>query len=96
MSDPPFYTPGLHPQPAKPRPGEHLWTIRKGDHQIDCELRYHAEYGVEVQLLRDLEFYEGRRFDLKVQAVAYGDVVRCDLVRDGWSRGGSSARSRAS
>src|SRR5439155_12238717 len=37
----PFYTPGSIPPATKARPAGPLWTIRRGDHTIACELRYH-------------------------------------------------------
>jgi hypothetical protein len=43
---------------------------------VAFELRYHNEYGVEVQLFRDGEFYGGRRFDLKRQALACAEMER--------------------
>jgi hypothetical protein len=52
-------------QKAKPRPGELLWTLRKGGKTAPCELRYNGEYGVEAQFFRDGEFFSGRRFDTK-------------------------------
>lgn len=79
---------GLHnatPRPApKPRPAEPLWSMRKDGRQIDAELRGHGEYGWELQLLRECEFYAGRRFDLRAQAIAYGDEIRRDLASQGW------------
>jgi hypothetical protein len=35
------------------RPGEHLWSIRKDGQQLDCELRDHGPWGVEVQICRE-------------------------------------------
>ena len=41
---------------CKPRPGEPLWSIRV-NHVApwSAELRYHGEWGVEAQILRDGE-----------------------------------------
>jgi len=58
--------------------------MRKDDHQIDAQLRGHGEYGWEIQLLKDGEFYAGRRFDLREQTVAHGDEIGRDLERKGW------------
>jgi hypothetical protein len=58
--------------------------LRKDGDQIDAELRGHGEYGWEVQLLRDAEFYAGRRYDLREQAVAPGEEIRRDLTARGW------------
>ena len=38
-----------------------------------AELRYHGEYGVEAQILRNGELALGRRFMLKEQAVRWAD-----------------------
>ena len=37
-------------RPASGTPGEHLWAIRKDGQQLDCELRDHGQWGVEVQI----------------------------------------------
>jgi hypothetical protein len=50
-----------------------------------CQLRSHGEYGWEAQLFRDGEFYAGRRFDLRAQAVAHAEQTRRDLEREGWT-----------
>jgi hypothetical protein len=41
-----------------------------------AELRYHGEYGVEAQILRDGELAMGRRFVLKEQAVRWAEGER--------------------
>jgi hypothetical protein len=48
----------------------------------------HGEYGLEAQLLRDGEFYAGRRFDLRAQAIEHADQTRRDLEREGWTAAG--------
>ena len=56
MADEPFYSPNAKPPPArKPRPGETLWSLRKNGITWEAELRYHAEFGVEAQILRQGE-----------------------------------------
>jgi hypothetical protein len=70
--------------PAKPKPAEPLWSVRMGGRQIDAELRGHGEYGWEFQLLHDREFYAGRRFDLRAQAIADGEEIRRELEQRGW------------
>ena len=50
---------------CRPRPGEPLWSIQKGDVTWSAELRYHGEYSVEAQILRNGELALGRRFHLK-------------------------------
>jgi hypothetical protein len=72
----PFYRPGYVAPARKSRPAEPLWTIRKGDHMIACELLYHGEYGVEAQFLRDGEWFSGRRFDTRAQAVQWAELER--------------------
>jgi hypothetical protein len=42
------------PTQATPK-REHLWTLFKADQRVACELRYHSEWGVEVQTFRNLE-----------------------------------------
>ena len=72
------------PSPV-PRPGELVWTLRKDGRTIACELRDGGEYaGVEAQLLRDGEFYAGRRFITRALAVQHATTVRRDLERNRW------------
>jgi hypothetical protein len=59
------------------RPGELLFTFRDHKHrQIDCELRYHGQYGVEAQFLMDRELYLSRRFDSRELAIQWAHVER--------------------
>jgi hypothetical protein len=58
--------------------------MRKDHHQIDAELRGHGEYGWEIQLLKDGDFYAGQRFELREQAIAHGDEYRVELIPRGW------------
>ena len=58
---------------CRTRPGEPLWSIRKGEVTWSAELRYHGEYGVEAQILRNGELALGRRFTLKEQAVKWAE-----------------------
>jgi hypothetical protein len=51
---------------------------------IDAELRGHGEYGWELQLLHDREFYAGRRFDRRDQAIAHGGQIRRELRAQRW------------
>jgi hypothetical protein len=63
-------------QPAprcRSRPGELLWSIRKANVTWSAELRFHGEYGVEAQILRNGELTIGRRFPLKEQAVRWAE-----------------------
>jgi hypothetical protein len=66
----------LPPPPCKPRPGEPLWSLRKDGVTWDAELRYHGEYGVEAQILRQGEFVFGRRFDTRAEAVQGAEEER--------------------
>ena len=71
---------------CRPRPGEPLWSLRKGDVTWSAELRYHGEYGVEAQMLRNGELQMGRRFPLKEQAVRWAEDEGADAgERDDWS-----------
>jgi hypothetical protein len=63
----------------RPRPGEPLWSIRKGDVTWSAELRYHGEYGVEAQILRNGELSIGRRFPLKEQAVGWAEEEKAHV-----------------
>ncbi len=72
-------------QVHQPKPSEPIWTLTKGDTRIDARLLVHGEYGVEVQLYADGGFYGDRRFHLRAEAIAYGDVIRGDLEQDGWT-----------
>jgi hypothetical protein len=86
MADKPFYSPNARPPPPRAsKPGEPLWSLRKDGRQFTCELRSHGEHGWEAQLFRDSDFYAGRRFDLRAQAVAHAEQTRQDLERDGWT-----------
>ena len=80
-----WYSPGYRPPPSKERPGQSLWTLERSGRHVACQLRDHGEpAGAEVQLLRNGEFYAGRRFDTRDQALRHADHVRASLERDGW------------
>ena len=67
-------------------PGEHLWTMRTDSRQIDAELRDYGDAGCELQLRRNGDFYSGRRFNGRAQALAHGESIRQNLTgNDGWS-----------
>jgi hypothetical protein len=54
------------------------------DHdRFACELRYHGEWGVEAQFLKNEELLIGRRFDLREQAVRWAEEMRTAL-ENGW------------
>jgi hypothetical protein len=80
-----WYSPGYHPPPPRAHPNEPLWTLERNGRHVACELRDHGEpSGAEVQLLRDGEFYAGRRFDTRTMALRHAEHVRENLERDGW------------
>jgi hypothetical protein len=74
MSDQPFFTPKRKIAPRQPRVGEHLWAIRKDGRQLDCELRDHGAFGVEVQVYRERELLYGRRWATRALALAEADA----------------------
>ena len=84
-TDPALLWNSPRPPARKPRPAEPLWSVRKAGRQIDAELLGQGEYGWEFRLLDRGEFYAGRRFDLRAQAVAHGEEIRRELEADGWS-----------
>ena len=67
-----------HRPPARlGTPGELLFTFRDHKHrQIDCELRYHGQVGVEAMFLVDREFRLSRRFDTKELAIQWAELER--------------------
>jgi hypothetical protein len=86
MGDELFYSRNARPPPPRQsKPGEPLSSLQRDGRQITCELRNHGEYGWEAPLFRDGEFYAGRRFHLRAEAVAHAEQTRQDLERDGWA-----------
>jgi hypothetical protein len=84
MSDEvPFYSPNAKPRPPRqPKPGEHLWTLRRSD----CELRFNGEfYGWECQCLLDGILAYGRRCPLREQALKEAERQRQRLMKIGWA-----------
>jgi hypothetical protein len=65
------------------RPGEHLWTIRKDGQQLDCELRDHGAWGVEVQIYREREFLYGRRWPTRALALEEADQQKATCLGKG-------------
>lgn len=56
MTDKPFYAHDKEPAaPRQPQPGEHVWTMTKGGHQVRAELRPRQDGLCELQLLVDGE-----------------------------------------
>jgi hypothetical protein len=79
VDDEPFYSPKhrLPDPPRVPRLGEPLWSLRVNHVTWSCELRYHGEWGVEAQILRDGDLVIGRRFDTRALAVQWAELERC-------------------
>jgi hypothetical protein len=69
---------------VKPREPEPLWRLTKDGHVMTAGLRYHGEYGVEFQLLRDGDLFLGRRYDLRAFAVAESDALWAQYRSEGW------------
>ena len=86
MIDDDWYKPHRPPAPPQqPKPGEHVWSLRKNGKQVDCELRFHGEsYGSECQCLHDGELAYGQRFILRELALREAEAQRQRLMRDGW------------
>lgn len=79
VADDVFYSPNWKPPgPRVPRPGEPLSSLCKDGATWEAELRYHGEWGVEAQILKNGEVLLGRRFDLRAQAVAFAEAIKLD------------------
>jgi hypothetical protein len=84
MSDQPFYAPNFKPTPTPQRkPREFLWAIRKDGQQLDCELRDHGPWGVEVQIYREREFLYGRRWPTRALALEEAEDQKATYLRKG-------------
>ena len=71
------------PQP-KSTPGELQWSVRKRDLTvISCELRDNGSAGVEVQLLRDGEWFYGRRYPTRESALVEVDELKAEQLGRG-------------
>jgi hypothetical protein len=56
--------------------------VGESDHaHFKCELRYHAEWGVEAQFLKNGELLIGRRLDTKALAVQWAHLEREAIER---------------
>ena len=77
MSDDAFYSPNYRLPPRAPKPGEPLWSFKKGGNTWLAELRDHGTgVGVEAQILRDWDLVIGRRFVLRDLAVRWAEGER--------------------
>jgi hypothetical protein len=83
MNDEPFYAPNRTTAPPERRPSEHLWAVRKDGRQLDCELRDHGAWGVEVQVYREGEFLYGRRWASRALALEEADERKTQYLREG-------------
>jgi hypothetical protein len=83
MTDGRTWLPGPVAPPRQSQPVEHFWSIRKEGRQLYCQLLGHGEYGWEVQLLRNGEWFYGRRYPTLALAQAEADAIRDQYVRDG-------------
>jgi hypothetical protein len=55
----------------------------KDGRQLDCELRDHGEWGVEVQVYREREFLYGRRWPRRALALEEAHERKAQYLRDG-------------
>ena len=84
MSDEPYYAPNAKPLPPRvARPGEPLFSFMRDHDRFACELRYHGEWGVEAQFLKNEELLVSRCFDLRPQVVRWAEEMRTALEK-GW------------
>jgi hypothetical protein len=60
-----------------------LAFTRKDGRQLDCELRDHGEWGVEVQVYREREFLYGRRCATRALALEEADEQKARYLREG-------------
>jgi hypothetical protein len=96
MADDDWYKPHRPPvPPRRPKPGEHVWTLRRLGRQGDCELRFHGDesYGWECQCLFDGVLAYGHRSVLRAQAVEEAEAHRRRLLSEGWSIPASTAKA---
>lgn len=74
------------PKPAEPRKlSEPLWTLTRGVERIAAELRHHGQWGSELQLFRDGEFFYGQRYETREIALLEAADYRQQLEADGWT-----------
>jgi hypothetical protein len=72
MTDDPFYVREL------------LWTEQKGTDTQSAELRDHGKHGVELELLRNGEWFSGSHYVSRALALAEAWACRRQLEADGW------------
>jgi hypothetical protein len=65
---------------------EKLWELHRDGHSVRGGLIYHSDpTGFEFQEYASGHFIQGRRFTTIELAVAFGDKVRAEYARDGWT-----------
>ena len=77
MSGQPLYAPDRKVAPHQPR------AIRKNGRQLDCELRDHGGWGVEMRVYREGKFLYGRRWATGALALAEADARKAQNLREG-------------
>jgi hypothetical protein len=70
---------------SRRRANERLWSLSKDGKQVDCELKRHGEYGVEILFFIRGEFLHSRWFDRPEFAMVEASTRRSELEGDGWS-----------
>jgi hypothetical protein len=83
MTDGRTWLPGPLAPPRASQPAEHVWSIRKEGRQLDCQLRGNGEHGWELQLLRNGEWFYGRRYPTRGLAQAEADAIRARYIGEG-------------
>jgi hypothetical protein len=76
---------GHRPPQREPRPGEPIWTLRKGTESRRAELRDNGAAGVEFQLFAGDEFLYGQRFHSRAAALLLCEQERARREREGWA-----------
>jgi hypothetical protein len=78
--------------PPKKRPlAEHVWTVRKGLHRLDCGLISQGQWGVECQFFDDRRFIYGRRWPKRELALMEATDRLQELLRQGYEQVEKSA-----
>jgi len=72
------------PPPRKPRPAEHVWTMRKDGEYYDAKLLGQGEFGWECQFYYCGEFLRSRRWTTKAEAFGEAEEKRLELESEGW------------
>jgi hypothetical protein len=82
VRDKPFYAPTAKPLPSRvARPGEPLFSFVSGHDRFACELRYHGEWGVEAQFLKNEELLIGPAVRTRALAVRWAEEEQTALRR---------------